>query len=227
MDASERRRSSGGEPRGVHTAVVLAALAPLVWLAWAFWSDLTQDTRHLSSEPIKEMEHFTGKWALRFLLLSLAITPTIRHLGLGWLIRFRRSFGLLGFTYALVHLSIYFGLDIELNWALLTEDVLDRIYITLGMTALVLLIPLAATSSKAAIRKLGSRRWKALHRLVYVAVVLGSIHFYMAVKRDVREPLVYMLIMLALFALRWTPAERRKRQRGALRVTVDEGSPGR
>jgi sulfoxide reductase heme-binding subunit YedZ len=120
----------------------------------------------------------------------------------GWLITYRRTFGLVAFLYACVHLTIYFGLDIELMWSNLVEDVLDRTYITLGMTALLLMVPLALTSTKASIRWLGNRRWNAVHRLVYVSAVLGVIHFYMAVKQDVREPLVFGIILAALFALR-------------------------
>ena len=128
----------------------------------------------------------------------------------GWLIRYRRTFGLFAFFYACVHLSIYFGLDIELTWSLLVEDVLDRLYITLGMTALVLLTPLALTSTKRWIKRLGNRRWTALHRLVYVSVVLGCIHFYMAVKRDVREPLAFAAVAALLLGVRvwWMRADR-------------------
>ncbi|MCC6316684.1 MAG: sulfoxide reductase heme-binding subunit YedZ [Gemmatimonadaceae bacterium] len=167
------------------------------------WSDVFQGTRLLGSEPIKESEHFTGKWALRFLLASLAITPLVRLAKAGWLVAYRRSLGLVAFFYATIHLTIYFGLDIELMWSNLVEDVLDRTYITLGMTALLLLVPLALTSTKASIRWLGNRRWTAIHRLVYVSVVLGVIHFYMAVKRDVREPLLYAAILATLFGVRW------------------------
>lgn len=191
--------------------MITLALVPLVWAAFALGSDLFGDTRYFGSEPIKESEHFTGKWALRFLLITLAITPAIRITQQGWLIKYRRTFGLIAFGYACVHLSIYFGLDIELMWGFLVEDVLDRTYITLGMTALLLLIPLALTSTKASIRRLGSRKWNALHRLIYVSAVLGSIHFYMAVKRDVREPLVYMAILATLLGYRLI-IERRKRR---------------
>lgn len=190
----------GGARAWLHPLVIVAALLPFAWVAWAMWSDVFHGTRHLGSDPIKESEHFTGKWALRLLLASLAVTPLIRFTRAGWLITFRRTLGLLAFGYAVVHLSIYFGLDIELMWSNLVEDVLDRTYITLGMTALLLMVPLALTSTKASIRRLGNRRWTALHRLVYVSVVLGVIHFYMAQKRDVREPLVFAAILALLFA---------------------------
>jgi len=209
-------------PGWLHPLVIVLALIPFAWAVFALGSDLFGDTRHFGSEPIKESEHFTGKWALRFLLLTLAITPAIRITQQGWLIKYRRTFGLIAFLYACVHLSIYFGLDIELMWDLLVEDVLDRTYITLGMTALLLLIPLALTSTKASIRRLGSKRWNALHRLIYVSAVLGCIHFYMAVKRDVREPLVYITILAMLLGYRMV-AERRKSRAARARVTLDQG----
>lgn len=190
-------------PPWLHPVVVAAAFIPFVWVAWAMWSDVFHNTRYLTAEPIKESEHFTGKWALRFLLACLAVTPAIWWTKVGWLIKYRRTFGLFAFFYAVVHLSIYFGLDIELMWSNLVEDVLDRLYITLGMTALLLLIPLAITSTKGWIRRMGNKRWTALHRLVYVSAVLGVIHFYMGVKRDVREPLVFAAILATLYAARW------------------------
>lgn len=198
-----RRAKAPKIPAWVHPLVIVAALVPFAWVAWAMWSDVFQGTRHLGSEPIKESEHFTGKWALRFLLTCLAITPAIRITKAGWLIKYRRTFGLVAFFYACVHLTIYFGLDIELMWSNLVEDVLDRTYITLGMTALLLMVPLALTSTKASIRWLGNRKWTALHRLVYVSAVLGVTHFYMAVKRDVREPLLYAAILATLYGVRW------------------------
>lgn len=199
-------------PRWLKPLVFLAALAPLAWVTYAFLSDVLGSTRLLGSEPIKASEHFTGKWALRFLLLSLAITPAVKVLRIGWLVTYRRLFGLFAFTYALVHLCIYFGLDIELDWSNLVEDVLDRIYITLGMLALLLMVPLAITSTKGWIRRLGNQRWRALHRLVYVIVVLGLIHFFMAVKQDIREPLVFAAIATLLLGYRLVTAWRQRNQ---------------
>lgn len=197
-------RSRGFRPPGwLHPLVVVASLIPFAWVCWAFYSDLVHNTRLLTSEPIKEAEHFTGKWGLRFLLGCLAVTPLMRLTGAGWLVKYRRTLGLIAFFYAVVHLGIYFGLDIELMWDNLVEDVMDRLYITLGMLGLLLMIPLAVTSTKGWIRRLGNARWTALHRLVYVSAILGVIHFYMAVKRDVREPLVFAAILLASLGYRW------------------------
>src|SRR5262245_45400837 len=119
--------------------------------------------------------------------------------GWGWLIRYRRIFGLLAFTYICLHLTIYFVLDVELSGSLLVEDVGKRLYITLGMAGFLLLVPLAITSTKGWIKRLGNRRWNRLHWLVFPAVVLGLIHYYMAVKRDIREPAAYGLIFALLF----------------------------
>jgi sulfoxide reductase heme-binding subunit YedZ len=202
-------RPRGFRPPGwLHPLVVIAALVPMGWVCWAFYSDLVHNTRYLTSEPIKEAEHFTGKWALRFLLACLAVTPVVRLARVGWLVKYRRTLGLLAFSYAVVHLGIYFGLDIELMWSNLVEDVAKRLYITLGMLALVLMVPLAVTSTKGWIRRLGNRRWTALHRLVYVSAVLGCVHFYMAVKRDVTEPLLFFAILAASLGLRWRWARR-------------------
>jgi methionine sulfoxide reductase heme-binding subunit len=209
MSPERRASASLRHPRWLKPLLFVLALAPFAWFVWALWSDVYQGTRVLGSEPIKESEHFTGKWALRFLLLSLTITPAIRLLRIGWLIKYRRMLGLFAFFYALVHLTIYFTLDVALQWNLLVEDVLDRLYITLGMTAFVILIPIAITSTKGWIRRMGSARWNALHRGVYIAVVLALIHFYMAVKRDVREPLLYALILAVLFGARLAMARRR------------------
>ena len=188
----------------------MSALVPLAWVTYAFLSDILLDTRHLGANPIKEAEHFTGRWVLRFLILALSVTPAVRFLRQGWLIGYRRTFGLFAFFYACIHLTIYFVLDVELTWSELVADIIKRKYITIGMTALLLLVPLAVTSTKGWIRRLGNRRWKAIHRLVYVAVVLGTVHFYMAQKRDVTDPLVYGVVVATL--LGWRLVQRRRRQ---------------
>jgi sulfoxide reductase heme-binding subunit YedZ len=182
--------------------VIALSLLPAAWIAFALWSDLTRDTRFLGANPVKEMEHFMGEWNIRFLVLTLAVSPLIKVTGWGWLIRYRRIFGLLAFFYIFLHLTIYFVLDAELSWSLLVEDVSDRLYITLGMAGFLLLVPLAITSTKGWIKRLGNKRWNALHWLIFPAVVLGMIHYYMAVKRDIREPLVYALIFAFLFWFR-------------------------
>lgn len=204
-DAAVRHRTNAARikpPRWLPWAVIGAGLLPAAWLIFGFTSDLLSGTRYFSANPIKEMEHYTGDWNLRFLALTLAVTPAMRLTGWGWLIRYRRIFGLFAFLYIVLHLSIYFVLDVELDWALLVEDVTDRTYITLGMLGFLLLVPLAITSTKGWIRRLGNRRWTALHRAVYAAAVLGTVHFWMSVKRDITDPLLFALIFAALFAYR-------------------------
>jgi sulfoxide reductase heme-binding subunit YedZ len=182
--------------------VIAASLYPAAWVAFGLWSDLTQNTRYLGANPVEEMEHYLGEWNIRFLVLTLAVTPVMKTTGWGWLIRYRRIFGLLAFFYISLHLSVYFVLDVELSAGRAIEDVAERLYITLGMAGFLLLVPLALTSTKGWIRRLGNRRWNALHWLIFPAVVLGMIHYFMAVKRDIREPLVYAILFGVLFGYR-------------------------
>lgn len=189
-------------PRWLPALVFALSLLPFLFVALAIASDFFQGTRYLGSNPIKEAEHFTGKWALRFLALSLAITPAIRWFRLGWLIRYRRTFGLFAFFYACTHLVIYAALDVELTWSDMVEDVAKRLYITIGMTAFALLLPLAVTSTKGWIRRLGNRRWNALHRLVYGTAVLGLVHYWMSVKKDITEPALFGLVFAVLLGWR-------------------------
>jgi methionine sulfoxide reductase heme-binding subunit len=190
------------EPRFLHAVIILAATIPFLWAAAAFASDLWRGTSFLTAEPITELEHFTGKWTLRFLGLTLAITPLIALTRLGWLIRYRRTFGLFAFFYACVHFTIYLTLDLELLFSEIFEDITERPYITIGFTALMLLVPLAWTSTKGWIRRLGGKRWNALHRLVYVSSVLGVIHFWMSVKRDLTSPILFALLFATLLGWR-------------------------
>lgn len=189
-------------PRWLHAVVVLVALVPFLYVAGAIASDFFQGTRLLGSNPIKEAEHFTGKWALAFLALSLAVTPAMRLLRQGWLVRYRRTFGLFAFFYACTHLVIYAVLDVELDWGDMVADVAKRLYITIGMTALVLMIPLAVTSTKGWIRRMGSARWNRLHRAVYASAVLGLIHYWMSVKADISQPALFGLAFAVLLGWR-------------------------
>lgn len=197
-------------PRWLPALVFALSLLPFVFVVGALASDFFAGTRYLGSNPIKEGEHFTGKWVLRFLALSLAITPAVRLLRYGWLIRYRRTFGLFAFFYACTHVAIYAVLDVELTWSDMIEDVAKRLYITIGMTALALMVPLALTSTKGWIRRLGSRRWNALHRLVYVVAVLGLVHYWMSVKKDVTEPALFGIVFAVLLGWRvWRVGDRK------------------
>jgi sulfoxide reductase heme-binding subunit YedZ len=202
-------------PRWLPALVFALSLLPFVFVAGALASDFFTGTRYLGSNPIKEGEHFTGKWTLRFLALSLAITPAVRLLQQGWLIRYRRTFGLFAFFYACTHLVIYAVLDVELTWRDMIEDVAKRLYITIGMTALALMVPLAVTSTKGWIRRLGNRRWNAIHRLVYVSAVLGLVHYWMSVKKDVTEPALFGIVFASLLGWRVWRARARARAKSA------------
>jgi sulfoxide reductase heme-binding subunit YedZ len=155
----------------------------------------------LGADPVKKLEHECGKTALNLLLLTLSVTPVRNLTGLPQLLRLRRMLGLFVFFYAVVHFTVYLVLDLELNLALLGADIVKRPYITIGFTALLLLVPLALTSTNGMMRRLG-RRWQSLHRLIYVIAALAVWHFYWQVKRDVREPLLYMGILALLLAYR-------------------------
>jgi methionine sulfoxide reductase heme-binding subunit len=159
----------------------------------------------LGADPVKKLEHECGKTALNLLLITLSVTPVRNLTGLTHLVRLRRMLGLFAFFYAVVHFTIYLVLDLELNFRMLGADIVKRPYITIGFTALLLLLPLALTSTNGMMRRLGAR-WQRLHRLIYVIGGLAVWHFYWQVKRDVREPLLYLGILALLLGyrlLRW------------------------
>jgi sulfoxide reductase heme-binding subunit YedZ len=175
--------------------VFLIALLPLAWLVW--------DTLHdsLGTDPVAQLEHRSGDWALRLLLATLAITPLRRITGWHKAIRFRRMLGLFAFFYVCVHLTIYVVIDLGGFWSQLFADIVKRPYITVGFIAWLLLIPLALTSTQAMMRRLG-RHWQQLHRLVYLIALLGVLHFLWLVKADHREPLIYLAVLAALMLMR-------------------------
>ncbi|QBB70343.1 sulfoxide reductase heme-binding subunit YedZ [Pseudolysobacter antarcticus] len=181
-----------------------AALKPLVFLlclapiAWLLWRLLNND---LGADPVAELEHRSGDWALRFLLITLAMTPLRRITGWAQWIRFRRMLGLFVFFYASVHLAVYLSLDLQGLWTQIFAEIIKRPYITVGFSAWLLLLPLTITSTKGMMRRLG-RNWGRLHKLIYLIGVLAVLHFYWLVKKDVREPLIYAAVLALLFALR-------------------------
>jgi sulfoxide reductase heme-binding subunit YedZ len=181
--------------RALQAALVAAGLTPLALLCLRAWRG------ELEAEPIKDVTHETGLWALRLLLASLAVTPLRRFSGYAAVAPYRRTLGLLAFTYVCLHFLTYSVLDLWGAWDTLIEDVLKRPYITVGFAGFLCLVPLAVTSTRAWIRRLG-KRWVVLHRLVYVAAIAGCIHFLWLVKKDVREPLIYSAVLAALFAAR-------------------------
>lgn len=145
----------------------------------------------LGPNPVETLQHTTGDWTLNFLVFTLAITPLRRIFKLPELIRFRRMLGLFAFFYVVMHFLTYLGPDQGFNFSGMWDDVVKRKFVTVGFIALVLMIPLAATSTAGMIRRLGGKRWQALHRLIYVCAILGVIHYYWLVKSDVRKPLIY------------------------------------
>ena len=184
----------------IRRAIYVTGSVPAIW---TFALGLTD---HLGADPMRTLERSLGLWALRFILIGLAITP-LRRLGGPNLVRYRRAVGLLAFSYAAVHLTVYVGLDQGFDLAAIWADIVKRPYITIGMFAFAILVPLAATSSNAMVKRLGSQAWQRLHRLVYLAAAAAAVHFVMVVKAWPLEPLVYsitacLLIVRLVFRLR-------------------------
>lgn len=179
--------------------VFALCLVPLAWLAW----DTFNQT--LGTDPVAQLEHRSGDWTLRILLATLAVTPLRMLTGQNWLIRYRRMFGLFAFFYASVHMSIYLIVDLGGFWSQIFVEIAKKPYITVGFTAWLLMVPLAITSTKGMIRRLG-RNWQRLHRLVYVIGLCGVLHFMWLVKSGnkiaVTEPLIYLAILIVLLAFR-------------------------
>jgi len=179
----------------IKPALFLACLVPLALLV------LDGMAGELDADPVKEITHRTGDWILRFLLITLAITPVSRMTGRPGLLRFRRMFGLYAFFYALLHFVTYIWLDQQFDWAEIIVDVTERPYITVGFTAFLLLIPLAVTSTNGMMKRLG-RRWKRLHRLVYLIGILGVLHYLWLVKADILLPVIHIIILAILLGYR-------------------------
>ena len=180
-------------------AAFVLALVPLgVIVAAASAGDL-------GANPVETLIHHFGEWGLRLMLVTLAVTPIRRLTGWNPLVRLRRMLGLYAFFYAVLHLATYVILDRSLSLEEILDDLTERPYIMVGFAAFVLLVPLAATSTNAMVRRLGGRRWRRLHRLAYVAAVGGVVHYWWLVKADVREPLVYAAVLALLLVLRLPP----------------------
>ena len=177
----------------------LGALLPALWLVYAFYAD------ELTANPIEYLTRFTGFWALVLLLVTLAVTPIRRLTGWNRVIQVRRMLGLFSFFYATLHLLVWIVLDKFFDFAWMLEDIAERRFITIGMLTWLLLLPLAVTSTKGMIRRLG-RRWQTLHRLAYVAAITGVIHFWWLVKADLFEPQMMSLALSVLLGVRlwWT-----------------------
>lgn len=216
--------------RYLKVAVFLLCLVPLADLAWRFFGqhplDMTTWGARLGANPIEALEHGFGDWTLRFLLITLSITPLRKLLQRPELIKFRRMLGLFAFFYGCLHFSVYLVFDKFFNWPEILEDVGKRKYITVGFAAFVLLIPLAVTSTAGWIRRLGGKRWQLLHRLIYISAICGVIHYLWLVKADIREPLEYGAILALLLSYRlvsWIIERRGK----PVRLNSRKGSLGR
>lgn len=176
-------------------AVYILCLLPVPWLLYLGM------TNGLGREPIKALEHELGEIALLLLIVGLCVTPLRKYAGLN-LMKFRRAIGVLAFTYVALHLAVWVVLDMSLLWQQMWADVWKRPYITIGMAGFILLLPLASTSNNLSVRKLGAAGWRKLHKLTYVAVLLGGIHYIWLVKGIQLEPILYMAAILGLLAMR-------------------------
>jgi sulfoxide reductase heme-binding subunit YedZ len=184
-------------------AFVLCSI-PFFNLIWRF------QHHELTANPIEFITHRTGDWALRFLLITLAITPLRAVFRQPQLIRFRRMLGLFAFYYACLHLATWMKLDKDFDTQEMWEDVIKRRFITMGMTALLLMLPLAITSTSGWVRRLGYARWQLLHRAIYLSTLAGVIHYYWGVKSDIRLPVLYAVIFSLLILYRMAIAFRRR-----------------
>ena len=191
--------------------VWIAALYPLAALIFR----VVFDPISLGANPAETILHVTGDWTLRFLLLSLAITPLRRITMIGGLTRFRRLLGLFAFFYGVLHLAAYIGFDRFFVLSEIGADIIKRPFITVGFAALLLMTPLAITSTRGWVMRLGGVRWQNLHRLVYAVAIFGVVHFWWLVKRDITEPLIYAAILAALLGYRLIAKARKPSARGS------------
>ena len=201
-------------------AIFIGALAPLAALAYR------AATNQLGANPISEALNVLGLTALVFLMLALAPTPLKALFGWTWPVRVRRMLGLYAFFYAALHFCTYLFLDQGLRWPAIWADLTKRKFIYVGFAALLLLIPLAITSTDAMVRRLGFVRWKRLHRLAYLATGLGVIHFVWRVKKDVREPVAYGAVLAILLAIRALDYGRKALGRASARKHETGSAPG-
>ncbi|MFM8332593.1 MAG: sulfite oxidase heme-binding subunit YedZ [Candidatus Methylumidiphilus sp.] len=183
-------------PSALKVLVFIAALLPLAKLAWLGLHD------GLGANPIEKITRTTGWWTLAFLMFTLTATPLKTLVGWTWPVRLRRMLGLYAFFYACLHFLTYLVLDQFFDWPAIVKDIAKRPYITVGFPAFLLLAPLAVTSTQGMVRRLGGRRWKQLHRLVYPIAVAGVVHFWWLVKKDITEPAAFAGVLAVLLGFR-------------------------
>lgn len=172
------------------------ALVPLALMFWDLWR------RQVGANPLEFVTRTTGMLTLVFLFITLAVSPLRRITGLNWLVRFRRMLGVFAFFYGLLHLLTYVAFDRFFRLATIPSDIANRRFIAVGMAAFLLMLPLAITSTDWMIKRLGGKRWALLHRAVYVAAILGALHYYMLVKSDLRLPLTFAFVLAVLLGFR-------------------------
>ncbi len=194
--------------RWTKAAVFALCLAPVLLLGWRLLGFLLQGGQgydpNLTADPIAYITHYTGDWTIRFLLITLSVTPLRKLFGLPKLARYRRMLGLFAFFYGCLHLMTWVWLDKFFDPHEMVKDVIKRRFITAGMTAFALMLPLAVTSTAGWVRRLGFERWQRIHRLIYFSALAGVIHYYWLVKSDVRLPLLYGGILAVLMLYRVT-----------------------
>lgn len=203
--------------RALKVMVFVACLGPVFVLTWKGFHD------DLGANPVDVITRSTGKWTLTFLLITLSITPLRKLASAPWLVRFRRMLGLFAFFYGTLHLTTYVWLDKFFDVHAMLHDIAKRRFITAGMTAFSLMLPLALTSTAGWIRRLGGKRWQKLHRLIYFSAAAGVIHFIWLVKADLRRPLTYGAILAGLLAFRlvtWGMARIKARAQARTAVPV-------
>jgi sulfoxide reductase heme-binding subunit YedZ len=224
VSAAKRRHSRAAKAAAfLKPLVFTASLLPAAHLIWNTYQIITGTTQltDLGANPITEIEIQTGLWTMRFLAITLAVTPVREVTGLGVLAKYRRMFGLFTFFYACLHVGTWVGVDWFFDWGAMAQEVVKRKFIFVGMATFLALIPLAVTSTKGWIRRLGGRRWNRLHRLVYVAAIGGTVHYLWAVKKDTLFPLVYFALFTLLLGYRAFFVLRDRRARA--RATGGEG----
>lgn len=177
-------------------SIFVLCLLPLAWLLLQGYRD------RLGANPVEYVIHYNGDWTLRFLLITLAITPLRRLTGWNRLVTFRRMLGLFAFFYGTLHLLTYIVIDQFFDWHVIFADIIKRKYITIGMAGYLTMMPLAWTSTQRWVVKLGGKRWQALHRLIYLTGTCGVVHYWMSVKKDIRLPLMYAVILVVLLGYR-------------------------
>jgi methionine sulfoxide reductase heme-binding subunit len=182
--------------------IFLASLLPLAWLIFALYSDTVLGTKYLTIDPTQKLDRELGDWALIFIILSLSVRPLAELLKKGELVAYRRMLGLFAFFYVVLHFSAYLGLNLQLDIDEFFKDVTKRNFITIGIINVILLTPLAITSTKGMIKRLGGKRWQKLHMLIYPIALLGVFHFYMMIRADFSRPAIYFGVILLLLGYR-------------------------